>query len=44
MITFKKGDAVKLIDPKSSLIPFLLEDGWKEDKPKEKPKKKKEDK
>lgn len=28
MLTFKKLDAVKCIDPESKLIPILLEDGW----------------
>lgn len=29
MLTFKKGDAVKFIDPESSLIPVLKHEGWK---------------
>jgi len=29
MITLKKGDAVKYIDPSSTLIPVLKADGWK---------------
>lgn len=29
MLTFVKGDAVKLIDPESSLIGVLKQDGWK---------------
>jgi hypothetical protein len=28
MLTFKKGDAVKFIDPDSSIIPVLEADGW----------------
>lgn len=30
-LEFKKGDAVKYIDPSSKLIPILLEDGWDAD-------------
>jgi hypothetical protein len=35
MLTFKKGDAVKFIDPQSSLIDVLDAQGWElqEDKP-----------
>lgn len=43
MLTFKKGDAVKVIDPQSSLIDVLDADGWElqDDKPEtEKPKRK----
>lgn len=32
MITFKKGDAVKYIDPESKLIPILEADGWEAEK------------
>ena len=28
MLTFRKGDAEKIIDPKSNLIDVLIEDGW----------------
>lgn len=28
MLKFTKGDAVKLIDPESKLIPVLKEQGW----------------
>lgn len=38
MLTFKKDDAVKYIDPKSDLIPILEAEGWKEDKPAKKDK------
>ena len=43
MITLKKGDAVKVLDPESKLIERLLADGWKAEKPKKEkePKKKK---
>lgn len=44
MLTFKKGEDTKLIDPESKLIPRLLEDGWKEESKKESKKPKKEDK
>lgn len=34
MLKFEKDDQVKLIDPDSSLIPVLKEQGWKEQKKK----------
>lgn len=43
MITFKKGEATKLIDKDSKLIPILEAEGWVEDKPKPKKKKKEND-
>jgi len=40
MLTFKKGDFVKYINPESDLIPILRKDGWVEQK--KKPVKKKD--
>jgi len=34
MLTFKKGDLVKYINPESDLIPVLKKDGWVEQKKK----------
>ena len=34
VLTFKKGGAVKYIDPASSLVPLLKEAGWEIEKPK----------
>lgn len=31
MLTFKKGENVKYIDPESRLIPVLEADGWQSD-------------
>lgn len=31
MITFKKGDSFKNVDPSSNLIERLINDGWKSD-------------
>ncbi len=31
MLTFKKADGVKYVDPNSALIPLLVEQGWVSD-------------